>query len=477
MGNRATYALVEAGVVRFYYDHWGGHSIPADALAGPEGTAAYLRGLEAADRLLDTVWAEGGLLLDADRRVLLVWGGDALRWTPYLRRPYLPALRRLWPGWRVAWPVLGVVDLARHLGVAEPDVLGTPRGPAPGEEAPAADETLDRPVARDDPDALCTVLTVRGPDGRLTDYALHEAAWASAVLAWGPPLLDRLRARGPAPLPSEARADAGAYLDGVTRTLWVWEATTLDPRYLAGLGRRRAGWRVRGHTEGLARQVALSGRDPSTVPGLVVPEAQAIAELSQELTRDFGYDGGTKVPRIADLLRAQAGPDPRIAITPAALSRHAPALSAAARRRIVNDLFGADWPGSTEDGRGRGDGAVGGPREVEPSGTERRPPRGAADPREDRLSERAREPRGDRLGVGERGHREAPTAPAVPSWERRRPRRATARRSAPARTPRRGARSGTRDRRAATTRRRPDAPRSPAPPPGTPPAGGSRRGR
>jgi hypothetical protein len=138
------------------------------------------------------------------------------------------------------------------------------------------------------------------------------------------------------------RDEAGAYLDALTRTLWVWEAATLDPRYLAGLRRRWPGWGVRGHTEGLVRQVALSGRDPDAVPGLVVPEAQTIAELVQELTLAFGYDGGTEVPRIADRIRAEDGPDTQIEINPAALGRHVPALSAAARRRIMHDLFGTD---------------------------------------------------------------------------------------------------------------------------------------
>ncbi len=88
------------------------------------------------------------------------------------------------------------------------------------------------------------------------------------------------------------------------------------------------------------RQVALSGREPGAVPGLVVPPARALAELREELTRALGYDGSVEVPRIAGLIRAQDGPDAHIEINPEALGRHVPALSAAARRRIVDELFG-----------------------------------------------------------------------------------------------------------------------------------------
>ena len=100
------------------------------------------------------------------------------------------------------------------------------------------------------------------------------------------------------------------------RTLWVWERRSLDPRTLEGLRRRWPGWQVRGHIEGLVRQVALSGREPGAVPGLVVPRARALAELREELTRALGYDGSVEVPRIAGLIRAQDGPDAHIEINP-----------------------------------------------------------------------------------------------------------------------------------------------------------------
>ena len=68
--------------------------------------------------------------------------------------------------------------------------------------------------------------------------------------------------------------------------------------------------------------------------------ARALAELREELTRDLGYDGSVELPRIAGLIRAQDGPDSRIEINPEALGRHVPALSASARRAIVDELFG-----------------------------------------------------------------------------------------------------------------------------------------
>ena len=108
--------------------------------------------------------------------------------------------------------------------------------------------------------------------GNCATYALVEAGTVRfAYDYWGGHSAPADVVAGPAALPPEDQADEGAYLDVPARSLWVWERRTLDPRNLEGLRRRWPGWQVRGHIEGLVRQVALSGRDPGTVPGLVVP--------------------------------------------------------------------------------------------------------------------------------------------------------------------------------------------------------------
>ena len=85
MGNGACYVLVEAGTVRLEGDHRGGSRAPAEVLSCPEGTAAYLRSLEPADRLLDTVSAEGAILLDGDQQVLLRAGRPGFGTDPHKR--------------------------------------------------------------------------------------------------------------------------------------------------------------------------------------------------------------------------------------------------------------------------------------------------------------------------------------------------------------------------------------------------------
>lgn len=85
-------------------------------LSGPEETLKYIRELEPDDILMTNVFAEGGILYNADERRVLFWGGDNVPYHPYLRRPFLKLLPALWQGWSINWAMHGVADLAHALG-------------------------------------------------------------------------------------------------------------------------------------------------------------------------------------------------------------------------------------------------------------------------------------------------------------------------------------------------------------------------
>jgi len=84
-------------------------------IGGPQETLTYLHGLEPANWLLDTTWAEGGILLDTDAQTLIFWGGSAINRRPDLRRLLLLALRLIWPGWNVSWATWGTCCMSRHI--------------------------------------------------------------------------------------------------------------------------------------------------------------------------------------------------------------------------------------------------------------------------------------------------------------------------------------------------------------------------
>lgn len=262
MGHRASYVLIEDGTTQIYYSHWGAHRAPEHLLAGPKHTMAFLRTLKPATELLDTTWAEGGILLDADRRRLLFWGGEDISFCPYLRRVFLPVLGHLWPGWSVEWATQGIVDFARYLGIALEDVL--------------AGDVFHR---------IPALLTVRWEDGRIADYLFDIPMddQMGDILEAGPSGLDILRDKGSSAVPNEGDypCEEGAYVDMKAKEIWIWQWRTLDPRYLWALEDYWPGWRIEGHVDGIVRQVQLSGRDPSSV---AMPEDKAIEELIEVLT-------------------------------------------------------------------------------------------------------------------------------------------------------------------------------------------------
>jgi len=71
------------------------------------------------------------------------------------------------------------------------------------------------------------------------------------------------------------------------QTIWIWENTTLDGRYLEAVARRWPGWQVQGHVEGLLRHVILSGRDPT---GVKISDQQAVQELITAVAGERGFN-------------------------------------------------------------------------------------------------------------------------------------------------------------------------------------------
>jgi hypothetical protein len=283
MGHRANYVLLEGSTSHIYFSRWGALSIPAVLLSGPEATIDYVRSLTPTDGLLDCVWAEGGLVVDQNRRLVKFFGGQEIERKPYLRRPLLKALRTLWVGWTIEWATFGIADLALSLGWDIHQVLDTEfdderlfKNSDPLIDHKKISALNDRRVAP-------CIVTLRRSPSDVVDYLPHIPILH--LLSLGPRLIEIADAMQTAPLPRESDEDApfeGAYIEATTHTVWMWNYSELDPRHMEAFARRWPGWQIRGHVDGLARHVALSGRDPASV---MVPWAEAVDKLADLLAR------------------------------------------------------------------------------------------------------------------------------------------------------------------------------------------------
>lgn len=268
MGSRVNYVVVRDGEYTVYAQGGGaGYGIDYLFAPGPEVVLRWLAnaGDYADGHWFDDVLCEGGVLIDVDRRVLLLFN------TTFNRLAYrvamLEAYAATWSGWEIRWAYDGVGDLMAYVGL-DPAAARHDRRPDPSERNEF-----------EPGDSVRSVVTIRGADGLVRLYGLSpDMAW----LRWrmGPDLVEWVAA-GPE-LPGTVADDvprSGLDLDPATRRAGLW---TLEPLY--GLREQWAelwpGWTLEFWADDLARQAA---HDPdrlydSVTPGAVVRNRHALAE-------------------------------------------------------------------------------------------------------------------------------------------------------------------------------------------------------
>lgn len=119
MGMRANLAIVHEQGYQLYYCHWCANTLDQALFWGADYARAFIEQQVPvpAHDWLDTVWAEGGAVLDPLAKTLIFFGGEMLLYDIPLRRVYLALMQRLWQGWTVRWATQGIVDMAGYLGV------------------------------------------------------------------------------------------------------------------------------------------------------------------------------------------------------------------------------------------------------------------------------------------------------------------------------------------------------------------------
>lgn len=142
MGSRANVVTMEKGETKIYFFRWLAQEMDAFVILGEENFRRFMDdscNSEEGCELMDNAWAEGGLLLDFDNKVLIWFGGEDIEGD----RPYLDAymllLRQAWPEWNVRWANAGNYDIGLYLGLSDGElreIVGThKKGNRPLEEA------------------------------------------------------------------------------------------------------------------------------------------------------------------------------------------------------------------------------------------------------------------------------------------------------------------------------------------------------
>jgi len=241
MGNRANFVVVRDRDWRLYYSHWAGYRILDALIGGPELALRYAESLRHCrkDEWVDPLWADGGALVDLDRRRVLFFG-DELMVEMDERRALMGVLAAVWPGYSIGWAYDGTTELAGYVGAELP--------PHSWDQQPNLRLAGDR-------NTLCHLVSVLDGTGQVRMWPL----WWHLSKAWhGPALLGKLPGGGVPSLALGKIPEGGVHIDVSRKTLGAWHtADTLGIfQALPGLW---SGWRTECWEDRFEEQVVRCG--------------------------------------------------------------------------------------------------------------------------------------------------------------------------------------------------------------------------
>lgn len=331
MGQRANLVIVGPRGYELYYSHWCANTLPQDLFWGPEHGERFVRMqrlVNDEEGWLDTVWAEGGAVIDQPRKTLLLYGGEDILFEVPLRRLYLKLLQAVWQGWSIQWAYEGIVDIAEYVGV--------PRSTVVAQTSSSRDTQLSLIPPRER-DWLECVGSFQFNDG-LRLYPL--AGMPESYVKAGVGLLgacDTVASVASLDLSewSSSFPKGGFHVDASRKTLDFWIASEC-PNLLKVAQERWPGWSVTWHKDRFESQVSLTNRTLKMNEPLHSHLAQRVTAI---------LDVEPKPVDIMEVARLMAEQDGRKIdineISPFALRDDRLSVPAETRRSILRSAFDA----------------------------------------------------------------------------------------------------------------------------------------
>ncbi|MEB3983560.1 hypothetical protein OQ968_20115 [Mycobacterium sp. 663a-19] len=299
MGNRANLVIVKDQDWQLYYSHWAGCRILDALIGGPELALRYIQSLRRCgkDEWTDPLWADGGAVVDLDRRRLLFFG-DELMVDMAERRAVMTVLAAIWPAYEIGWAYDGTVELAGYVGAEL-------RCHTSGTEAPVELEQQNR---------LCHLVSVVDDTGKVRMWPLQ---WDVSPAWHGPGLIRKLPGRGVRSLTRSRIPLGGVHIDIARKTLGAWQ--TADAmgvfKALPGLW---SGWQTECWEDRFEEQALRCGR------ALRLPELDLAAGMDslqawirRRVFQSFADSPAGHIAEIANLL---APIEPGLAVSDDALT-------------------------------------------------------------------------------------------------------------------------------------------------------------
>ncbi|MEO3944934.1 hypothetical protein [Gorillibacterium sp. CAU 1737] len=238
MGQRANLIILQNASYELYYSHWCANTLPTDLFWGEQHATSFIEMQTRVDESgwLDTIWAEGGAILDLDKKKLLFYGGEDILCDIPLRNLYLKLMREVWPGWEIEWAYEGILDLANYVGYPKENVLTI-----------TDDDRNDaRLLPPEEKDWVDTIASVKFSPDELLLFPL--CGGIDVYVTHGPELIDKIdKSNGYKTLALDEWTNTyptgGFHIDVLSRRVEVWHANDC-PNLIDKLQSQWSGWQV-----------------------------------------------------------------------------------------------------------------------------------------------------------------------------------------------------------------------------------------
>lgn len=316
MGNRANFVIVKDHDWQLYYSHWGGCRMLDALIGGPDLALRYAASLRRCEKddWCDSAWADGGAVVDLDRRRLLFFG-EPLMMEMNPRRALLEVLATIWPGYEICWAYDGTEELAGYVGAQLP--------PDGWDRQPNLELARGRKH-------MCHVVSVVGDDGGLRFWPLK---WHLSKAWHGPALLDKLPGPGIRRIKLGMIPEGGAHIDLQRKTLGAWQtADTMG--FFRALPELWVGWQTEVWEDRFEEHVKRCGG------ALRIPELDVVAGIDgaeawirRRVFESFEDSPAGAIAKLAGMLEPVA---PGFVVSPDALGDSGVRPTRAEWRRFVS---------------------------------------------------------------------------------------------------------------------------------------------
>jgi hypothetical protein len=321
--------IVEEGQYELFYSHWCANTLTRDLFWGPEHAVQFVRMQRQVDESgwLDEVWAEGAAVVDLDRQILLLFGGEDILYDIPLRRVYIEFLRRVWKGWDVRWAYEGIAAIADYVGYPRSKVL-----------SPGKLETVCSLAFAEKRDWTDTVASIRWAAGDVRLYPL--AGYAEAYLSSGPSLLNSPEAEHGLEVLSLAKyiegfPVGGFHIEVPSQTVEFWMANDA-PDVMARVRKCWPGWTLLWHRDAFEFQA-------DRTQGLLRFPTRSRPALEKQVTQmllvEAGRSGADAIWELSEQDRAEGK---TVEINPWALRDDRLELPMHVRRKILASAVGPE---------------------------------------------------------------------------------------------------------------------------------------